>query len=175
MKDQIRSNWRDFGAFSDLSYIHRGGEPISFVMVIKAGEVHDTVSRTDRPRVAQRCAAPAGDAAAHRIARRPLANTRAVLNGVLWVIYSGATWSAMPRRYPSYQTCHRRFKAWHDTGALMRVMRELYGDAGVSLCNAVSARMRKHTQSKAAEARSTVAPAYRTSRTYRPNTLKHAA
>ena len=41
---------------------------------------------------------------------RPLANTRAVLNGVLWVIYSGATWSAMPRRYPSYQTCHRRFK-----------------------------------------------------------------
>ena len=27
---------------------------------------------------------------------RPLANTRAVLNGVLWVMYSGATWSAMP-------------------------------------------------------------------------------
>jgi transposase len=42
---------------------------------------------------------------------RPLANTRSVLNGVLWVMYSGATWSAMPRRYPSYQTCHRRFKA----------------------------------------------------------------
>ncbi|WP_162600854.1 transposase [Paraburkholderia sp. C35] len=42
---------------------------------------------------------------------RPLANTRSVLNGVLWVIYSGATWSAMPRKYPSYQTCHRRFKA----------------------------------------------------------------
>jgi hypothetical protein len=42
---------------------------------------------------------------------RPLANTRAVLNGVLWVMHSGATWSAMPRKYPSYQTCHRRFKA----------------------------------------------------------------
>jgi transposase len=42
---------------------------------------------------------------------RPLANTRSVLNGVLWVMYSGATWSAMPRKYPSYQTCHRRFKA----------------------------------------------------------------
>ncbi|WP_162595535.1 transposase [Burkholderia cenocepacia] len=66
---------------------------------------------------------------------RPLANTRAVLNGVLWVIYSGATWSAMPRRYPSYQTCHRRFKVWHETGTLMNVMRELYGEAGMNLCN----------------------------------------
>jgi transposase len=41
---------------------------------------------------------------------RPLANTRAVLNGVLWVMYSGASWSTLPRKYPSYQTCHRRFK-----------------------------------------------------------------
>ncbi|PTR04314.1 putative transposase of IS4/5 family DUF4096 [Paraburkholderia sp. GV068] len=47
---------------------------------------------------------------------RPLANTRSVLNGVLWVMYSGATWSAMPRKYPSYQTCHRRFKAWYQSG-----------------------------------------------------------
>ena len=53
---------------------------------------------------------------------RPLANTRAVLNGVLWVMYSGATWSAMPRRYPSYQTCHRRFKAWHESGTLKQVL-----------------------------------------------------
>ena len=53
---------------------------------------------------------------------RPLANTRAVLNGVLWVMYSGASWSTLPRKYPSYQTCHRRFKAWHDSGVLARVM-----------------------------------------------------
>src|ERR1700761_9435453 len=43
---------------------------------------------------------------------RPLANTRSVLNGVLWVMYSGASWSTLPRKYPSYQTCHRRFKAF---------------------------------------------------------------
>ncbi|CAB3747012.1 transposase [Burkholderia sp. MSh2] len=106
---------------------------------------------------------------------RPLANTRAVLNGVLWVIYSGATWSAMPRRYPSYQTCHRRFKVWHETGALMNVMRELYGDAGVNLCNELSTRMRKHVQSKAAEARSNVAPAFHPPGSHAPGTLKHAA
>ncbi|WP_322009476.1 transposase [Paraburkholderia sp. J12] len=75
---------------------------------------------------------------------RPLTNTRAVLNGVLWVLYSGATWSAMPRRYPSYQTCHRRFKAWHDEGVLKRVMAELFGADGIELCNTIEARMRRH-------------------------------
>ncbi|WP_167337732.1 transposase [Paraburkholderia heleia] len=74
---------------------------------------------------------------------RPLTNTRAVLNGVLWVMYSGANWSAMPRRYPSYQTCHRRFKTWHYTGALKRVMGELFGEDGVRLCDTIEARMRK--------------------------------
>jgi transposase len=75
---------------------------------------------------------------------RPLANTRSVLNGVLWIMYSGATWSAMPRRYPSYQTCHRRFKAWHDSGVLRRVMAELFGEEGVTLCDTIETRMRKH-------------------------------
>jgi transposase len=75
---------------------------------------------------------------------RPLANTRSVLNGVLWVIYSGATWSAMPRKYPSYQTCHRRFKAWHEAGVLQRVMDQLFGEAGGDLCNTMEARMRSH-------------------------------
>lgn len=74
---------------------------------------------------------------------RPLANTRSVLNGVLWVMYSGATWSAMPRRYPSYQTCHRRFKAWYDDGVLKRVMAELFGDEGAVVCHAFESRMRK--------------------------------
>ncbi|WP_179403634.1 transposase [Burkholderia guangdongensis] len=85
---------------------------------------------------------------------RPLTNTRAVLNGVLWVIYSGATWSAMPRRYPSYQTCHRRFKIWHESGVLKRVMSALYGETGELLCDSLTTRMRNHAHSKAAAARS---------------------
>jgi transposase len=73
---------------------------------------------------------------------RPLANTRAVLNGVLWVMYSGASWSTLPRKYPSYQTCHRRFKAWHDSGVLSRVMVQLFGPAGESLYSLMTSRMR---------------------------------
>ncbi|MFM0648720.1 transposase [Paraburkholderia bryophila] len=75
---------------------------------------------------------------------RPLANTRSVLNGVLWVMYSGATWSAMPRKYPSYQTCHRRFKAWYASGVLKRVTEQLFGAASEELCSLMEARMRTH-------------------------------
>jgi transposase len=95
---------------------------------------------------------------------RPLANTRAVLNGVLWVMFSGATWSAMPRKYPSYQTCHRRFKAWHQSGVLTRLLEQLFGAAGADLCNSMEARMRMHIAGQAgelpvAEGAGTVAPA----------------
>ncbi|MEM5385599.1 transposase [Paraburkholderia phymatum] len=90
---------------------------------------------------------------------RPLANTRSVLNGVLWVIYSGATWSAMPRKYPSYQTCHRRFKAWHKAGVLKRVMDQLFGDAGSELCSMMEARMRIHAPNAVAAAENDAATA----------------
>src|ERR1700692_2011776 len=47
---------------------------------------------------------------------RPWTDARAVLNGVLWVLRTGAPWHDLPRRYPPYQTCHRRFQQWqpHD-------------------------------------------------------------
>src|SRR5471032_76923 len=77
---------------------------------------------------------------------RPLANTRAVLNGVLWVMYSGASWSTLPRKYPSYQTCHRSFKAWHDSGVLARVMQQLFGLASEGLYSLMTSRMRVPTE-----------------------------
>ena len=73
---------------------------------------------------------------------RPLTDTRAVLNGVLWVIYSGAAWSSMPRRYPSYQTCHRRFRNWYLSGVFKQVLARLYGDASDALCDSIRQRMR---------------------------------
>ena len=40
---------------------------------------------------------------------RPWRDPRDVLNGVLWVMRTGAPWHDLPDRYPPYQTCHRRF------------------------------------------------------------------
>jgi transposase len=37
-------------------------------------------------------------------------DTRSVLNGVLWVLGTGAQWRELPENDPLFQTCHRRFQ-----------------------------------------------------------------
>ncbi|MGF6604527.1 transposase [Paraburkholderia sp. GAS448] len=64
---------------------------------------------------------------------RPPVDTRAVFNGLLWVMYNRSPWHAMPDRYPPYQTCHRRFKAWLDAGTLGEVVHALSGTMGETL------------------------------------------
>ena len=59
---------------------------------------------------------------------RPWIDPRAVLNGVLWVLRTGAPWHDLPRRYPPYQTCHRRFQQWQRSGRLDRLLRRLAED-----------------------------------------------
>ena len=56
---------------------------------------------------------------------RPWHDTRAVLNGVLWILGSGAQWSELPRKYPPYQTCHRGFQNWIREGKLVELLRLL--------------------------------------------------
>ena|ERR1700722_2405633 len=59
---------------------------------------------------------------------RPSQDARAVLNGILWVLRTGAPWADLPRRYPPYQTCHRRFQRWEKSGAFDRLLRALAED-----------------------------------------------
>lgn len=59
---------------------------------------------------------------------RPWKDTRAVFNGVLWILRTGAPWMDLPERYPPYQTCHRRFQAWSRDGTLIRVLQALAED-----------------------------------------------
>ncbi|MDQ7780555.1 MAG: transposase, partial [Planctomycetota bacterium] len=59
---------------------------------------------------------------------RPPRDPREVLNGVLWVLRTGARWKDMPDRYPPYQTCHRRFQAWVRAGVFSAVLRALAED-----------------------------------------------
>jgi transposase len=59
---------------------------------------------------------------------RPFRPARDVLNGILWVIRTGAPWGDLPGRYPPYQTCHRRFQTWVQTGVLPTVLKALRRD-----------------------------------------------
>ena len=52
----------------------------------------------------------------------------ACMNGVLWVLRTGAPWHDLPRRYPPYQTCHRRFQQWQRSGRLDRLLQRLAED-----------------------------------------------
>ena len=56
---------------------------------------------------------------------RPPQDTRAVLNGVLWILPTGAQWRELPKKYPPYQTCHRRFQQWVRSGQLNKALRAL--------------------------------------------------
>ncbi len=59
---------------------------------------------------------------------RPRRDDREVMNGVLWVLRSGARWCDLPGRFPPYQTCHRRFQEWVKDGTLKRVLETLVED-----------------------------------------------
>ena len=59
---------------------------------------------------------------------RPWRRSREVLNGILWILRTGAQWAELPERYPSYQTCHRRFQRWVREGTLERILDALAHD-----------------------------------------------
>ena len=51
-----------------------------------------------------------------------------VLNGVLWILRTGAPWKDLPSRYGPYQTCHRRFQQWQRSGVLDGILWALCED-----------------------------------------------
>ncbi len=59
---------------------------------------------------------------------RPWRSNREVLNGILWILRSGARWKDLPERFPPYQTCHRRFQNWVRSGVLSGVLEALADD-----------------------------------------------
>jgi transposase len=59
---------------------------------------------------------------------RPRKDSRAVLNGILWILRTGAQWEDLPARYPSRSTCHRRFQEWIRDGTLKSILQALARD-----------------------------------------------
>jgi transposase len=52
---------------------------------------------------------------------RPPADDRACLEGILWVLRSGARWRDLPERYPSPSTCWRRLVEWEGEDVLVTI------------------------------------------------------
>ena len=58
---------------------------------------------------------------------RPWASNRACLEGILWVLRTGARWRDMPERYPSGVTCWRRLRDWEERDVWLDAWRALLG------------------------------------------------
>jgi len=53
---------------------------------------------------------------------RPWSDRRKVLEGVLWILRTGARWQDLPPRYGPYQTAHRRFQNWVRSGVMEKLL-----------------------------------------------------
>ena len=52
----------------------------------------------------------------------PRVDGRQVLNGIFWVLRSGAPWRDLPERYGPRTTCYNRFVRWRRAGVWDRLM-----------------------------------------------------
>ena len=60
---------------------------------------------------------------------RPRKDDRTMLNGMLWIVRSGAQWREMPETYGPWQSVYARFAKWRDDGTLEAIFRALSADA----------------------------------------------
>lgn len=56
---------------------------------------------------------------------RPRANDRKTLNGILWVLRTGAQWNELPGRYGAYATAWRRLKTWEEDGTWEKIWKRI--------------------------------------------------
>ncbi|WP_094183644.1 IS5 family transposase [Bradyrhizobium canariense] len=76
----------------------------------------------------------------------PRVNDRRVLNGIFWILRSGAPWRDLPENFGRYTTCYNRFVRWRLAGVWVKLMSVLAGahDAAVQLIDTSIVRVHQH-------------------------------
>jgi transposase len=76
----------------------------------------------------------------------PRVDDRRVLNGIFWVLRSGAPWRDLPRSLGPYTTCYNRFVRWRRAGVWRRVFGALAAthDASVQMIDTSIVRVHQH-------------------------------
>ena len=59
---------------------------------------------------------------------RPYEDHQKVINGIFWVLRSGAPWRDLPERYGSWKTVYDRFRRWAEDGTLQSIVEKLQGE-----------------------------------------------
>ena len=76
----------------------------------------------------------------------PRVNDRRVLNGIFWVLRSGAPWRDLPCNFGPYTTCYNRFVRWRRAGVWTKIMNALAAahDAAVQMIDTSIVRVHQH-------------------------------
>lgn len=74
------------------------------------------------------------------------ADNRLFVNGVLWVLRSGAFWQHLPERYGKWKTVHARFTRWARAGVWEKVFEDLIKDRRNEYLMLDSTLVRAHQQ-----------------------------
>ena len=59
---------------------------------------------------------------------RPWTENRRVLEGILWILRSGAPWKYLPKEYPHPSTCWRRLRDWEEQDIWLKIWRTFLGE-----------------------------------------------
>jgi transposase len=63
---------------------------------------------------------------------RPAVDHRRILNGILWVLRTGAPWRDLPERYGPWPTVYSRFQRWRVAGIWERLFAVLQQESDVA-------------------------------------------
>ena len=76
----------------------------------------------------------------------PRVNDRRVLNGIFWVLRSGAPWRDLPNNFGPYTTCYNRFVRWRRAGVWAKIMSALAEaqDVAVQMIDTSIVRVHQH-------------------------------
>ena len=77
----------------------------------------------------------------------PRVNDRRVLNGIFWVLRSGAPWRDLPIAFGPYTTCYNRFVRWRRAGVWSRIIDALaaaHDAAAVQMIDTSIVRVHQH-------------------------------
>ena len=76
----------------------------------------------------------------------PRVNDRRVLNGIFWILRSGAPWRDLPKAFGPYTTCYNRFVRWRRAGVWSRIIDALAAghDAAIQMIDTSIVRVHQH-------------------------------
>lgn len=63
---------------------------------------------------------------------RPAHDHRTIINGILWILRTGAPWRDLPDRYGAWETVSGRFYSWRKRGLWQQILEQLQQQADVA-------------------------------------------